>query len=203
MPGLNDLAREYEARRYPPTRRLDLQAEGPGTARERTLRWIQRFAHEQPGADLLLILERGRRVEGRKSPVRRSVEGLLDELTGALLEAWQPFGAGTIAVRVARAPSMFGAPQAPARPPPGEGRTPQTAGAAYVPPEDDIPPELLPLARRAAELRRAREGFSQGVTEVVLRRLWIEAQAMAMADRLTFGEALARMVEREERQVTD
>jgi hypothetical protein len=59
--GLHDLAREYEAQRFPPTRRLDLHAEGPQVARDRALHWIQSFAHEQPGAELLLIVERGGR----------------------------------------------------------------------------------------------------------------------------------------------
>ncbi|HST62916.1 MAG TPA: hypothetical protein VLK84_29685, partial [Longimicrobium sp.] len=77
---LNELSREYEARHFPPTRRLDLQGEGPETARQRALRYIQSFAHEQPGAELLLIVERGRKPGGRRGPIRTSVEALLDEL---------------------------------------------------------------------------------------------------------------------------
>lgn len=198
MAHLNDLFREYEARHYPPTRRLDLQGEGPATARDRALRWIQTFAHEQPGTDLLLVLERGRRTEAaRKSPVRVAVEGMLTELKGRLIEWWQPFGPGTIALRISGDPGMF-APPAKPRPDPGDGRTPETAGAAYLHPEADIPDELLPLARRAAELRRTREGLAVSLMEVVMRGIWIEAQAFAMSERETFEEALRRIVADEE-----
>ncbi|HEX2095635.1 MAG TPA: hypothetical protein VHG28_24775 [Longimicrobiaceae bacterium] len=198
MTHLNDLFREYEARHYPPTRRLDLQGEGPATARDRALRWIQMFAHEQPGADLLLVLERGRRhAPARKSPVRLAVEGVLNELSGKLVEWWQPFGPGSIALRVARDPAMFApTPQRPQEK--GDGRTPETAGAAYLHPEADIPDELLPLARRAAELRRTREHLSLSLMEVVLRGIWIEAQAAAMSEGASFEEALRRIVEDEE-----
>lgn len=198
MAHLNQLFREYEAQRYPATRRLDLQGEGPATARDRTLRWIQMFAHEQPGADLLLVLERGRRVQTRKGPVRLAVEGLLGELTGLLVEWWQPFGPGSIAVRVSRDPGMFRSEPDGPRPMEGEGRTPETAGARYLSPEADIPEELLPLARRAAELRRTREGLSVALLEVVLKRVWIEAQAEAMSEGVTFGEALRRIYAGEE-----
>lgn len=198
MAHLNELFREYEARHFPPTRRLDLQGEGPATARDRTLRWVQMFAHEQPGAELLLVLERGRRVVTRKSAVRLAVEGLLAELTGKLVEWWQPFGPGTLAVRIASRPGMFHAePREPA-PHEGEGRTPETAGAAYLPPEADIPEELLPTARRAAELRRTREGLGVGLLEVVLKGIWIEAQADAMSEGVSFGAALRRIVAAEE-----
>lgn len=193
MTHLGELFREYESRHYPPTRRLDLQGEGPATARDRALRWIQMHAHEQPGADLLLVLERGRRREAhRKSPVRLAVEGMLAELTGKLLEWWQPFGPGTIAVRISAQPGMW-APAPPSKREHPDGRTPETAGAAYVAPEADIPDELLPLARRAAELRRTREGLAVSLMEVVLRGVWIEAQALAMDRRLTFEDALDRI----------
>lgn len=193
---MNELFREYEARHYPPTRRLDLQGEGPATARERALRWIQTFAHEQPGADLLLVLERGKRVQPRKGPVRQAVEGLLGELRGKLLEWWQPFGPGSIALRVSREPRMF-REREPA-PEEGDGRTPETAGAAYLAPEEDIPAEFLPLARRAAELRRTREGLAVSLSEVVLREVWVEAQVAAMTEGEGFDEALRRIVAEEE-----
>ena len=54
MARLDDLAREYEARRFPPTRRLDVHGEGPTAARDRALRWIQMHAHENPGTERLL-----------------------------------------------------------------------------------------------------------------------------------------------------
>lgn len=198
MAHLNDLFREYESRHYPPTRRLDLQGEGPATARDRALRWIQTFAHEQPGAELLLVLERGRRAEAhRKSPVRVAVEAMLGELRGKLLDWWQPFGPGSIALRISGDPAMFAPPPKP-RPDPTDGRTPETAGAAYLPAEADIPDELLPLARRAAELRRTREGLGVSIMEVMMRGVWIEAQAFAMSERETFEAALRRIVAAEE-----
>lgn len=201
MAHLNDLAREYEARHFPPTRRLDLQGEGPATARDRALRWIQMHAHEQPGTELLLVLERGRRTEpARKSPVRLAVEGMLSELRGKLLDWWQPFGPGTIALRISGEPAMFAPPPKP-KADPTDGRTPETAGAAYVPAEADIPEELLPLARRAAELRRTREGLGVSIMSVMMRRIWIEAQAFAMSERETFEAALRRIVAAEEAKV--
>lgn len=200
MTHLNELFREYEARHYPPTRRLDLQGEGAATAADRTRRWIQMFAHEQPGADLLLVLERGRRREGRKSAVRLAVEGLLNDLSGKLVDWWQPFGPGSIALRIARDPGMFNAPRGEAVRDPGEGRTPETAGAAYLHPEADIPEDLLPTARRAAELRRTREGLAVSLMEVVLRGIWIEAQAAAMTEGLSFEEALRRIARAEEQR---
>jgi hypothetical protein len=196
---LNELSREYEARHYPPTRRLDLPGEGPETARARALRWIQTFAHEQPGADLLLVVERGKRPGSRKGPVRLAVEKLLDELRGGLVEWWQPFADGSLALRVARDPRLH----APAPPPPdiGEGRTPETSGERYLSPRDDIPPELLPLAERVAELRRTREGLPVGVTDVVLRGLWIEAQARAMGERIPLEETLRAMLRTEQQRI--
>ncbi|HET7232275.1 MAG TPA: hypothetical protein VFJ16_19875 [Longimicrobium sp.] len=193
---LNELAREYEARHYPPTRRLDLQAEGPEGARERALRWIQSFAHEEPGSDLLLIVERLRPGRG-KSPVRLSVEKLLNELNGGLIEWWQPFADGSLALRVARDPRRF---PAGAKPPPlpGEGRTPETAGAAYLDPAADIPPELRPIALRAAELRRSREGLAVSAAPVVLRGIWNDAQARAFDEGVSWEQALAEVLEAEQ-----
>ena len=196
MTRLNDLAREYEARHYPLTRRLDLQREGPDTARERALRWIQTFAHEEPGADLLLVVERGAR-PGRKGPVRVAVEKLLEELRGGLVEWWQPFADGSLALRVARDPRRWVARAKPQEPE-GDGRTPETAGAAYVPAEDDIPPEILPLARRIAEMRRTREGLGVSVVSVMMRQIWIQAQATAMSERISFEDALGRIRRQEE-----
>ena len=192
---LNELSREYEERHYPPTRRLDLQGEGPETARQRALKWIQSNAHEQPGVDLLLVVERGRRAPVRRGPVRVALERLLEELRGGLIEWWQPFTEGSLALRVSRDPRRF----APAPPPRdvGEGRSDETAGRAYLPPEADIPAELLPLARRAAELRRTREGQAVGLMEVVLREVWIEAQAEAMRQGTGWEAELERIAGRE------
>jgi hypothetical protein len=193
---LNELSREFESRHYPPTRRLDLQGEGPETARQRALRWIQSFAHEQPGADLLLIVERARRAGGRKGPIRTAVEKLLDELNGNLIDWWQPFAEGSLAVRVSADPHRY-RPAGPRPQDPGEGRTDETAGRAWLHPEADIPEELLPLARQAAELRRTREGQAVGLMDVVLREIWIEAQAAAMTDRTDWETALGAIARRE------
>ena len=201
MAGLHDLAREYEAQRFPPTRRLDVHAEGPQVARERALRWIQSFAHEQPGAELLLVVERGQRVGRSATPVRVAVERLLAELQGRLIDWWQSFGPGSLAVRVAADPDM--APLSAPAEAPGEGRTPETAGAAPLAAHHDVPDELLGLARRAAELRRVREGVSVGLTEVVLRRIWIETQAAAMEERIPFERALRRILEEERARVLE
>ena len=199
---LNELSREFEARHYPPTRRLDLQGEGPETARQRALRWIQSFAHEQPGADLLLIVERARRAGGRKGPIRAAVEKLLDELNGGLIDWWQPFAEGSLAVRISGDPHRWG--KVPPRPDdPGEGRSDETAGRAYLPPEEDIPEELLPLARRTAELRRTREGQAVGLMDVVLREIWIEAQAAAFTDRTSWDSALQAIARREQARMLE
>lgn len=203
MAGLHDLSREYEARRFPPTRRLDLHAEGPHTARDRALRWIQSFAHEQPGAELLLIVERGGRPGRPAAPVRQAVEGLLEELRGGLIEWYQPFGTGSLAVRLAAVPRMT--PVGPATPSasPDEGRTPDTAGAAPLATHHDIPEELMGVARRAAELRRVREGISVGLMGVVLRRIWIQTQAIAMEERIPFDRALNRILREEQARVLE
>ena len=74
--------------------------------------------------------------------------------------------------------------------PGGDGRTAETAGAARPAPSADIPVELIGMATRAAELRIDREGLSARILDVVLREVWIEAQALAMEDRLTFEAAV-------------
>jgi hypothetical protein len=201
--GLHDLAREYEAQRFPPTRRLDLHAEGPQVARDRALHWIQSFAHEQPGQELLLIVERGGRPGRPAGPVRREVVKLLDELSGKLIDWWQNFGTGSLAVRVSALPRMDPIGHgSPARVE-GEGRTPETAGAAPLAAHHDIPDELLDLAGRAAELRRVREGISVGLLEVVLRRIWIETQAAAMEERISFEAALSRILAEERERMLE
>jgi hypothetical protein len=193
---LNELSREYEARHYPITRRLDLQGEGPETARQRALRWIQSFAHEQPGANLLLIVERARRDGARKGPIRAAVEKLLDELNGNLIDWWHPFAEGSLALRISADPHRT-RPAGPKPQDPSEGRTDETAGRAWLRPEADIPEELLTLARRTAELRRTREGQAVGLMDVVLREIWIEAQAAAMTDRTDWRTALEDIARRE------
>ena len=197
MARLGDLAREYEAQRFPPTRRLDVHGEGPQAARERALRWIQSFAHEEPGQELLLIVERGRGRGRPPTPVRLSVEKLLRELEGKLIAWWQVFGEGSLAVRVAAEPTMLSAGEEPPPEPLDDGRTPETSGAGLLALHHDIPDELLPLARRAAELRRTREGISVKMTDLVLRRIWIEAQAAAMGERISFQAALEAVLRRE------
>lgn len=193
-----DLSREYEARRFPESHRLDLHGEGPAAARERALQWIQSFAHEEPGQEILLIVERGRRPDRAAAPVRRAIEQLLVELQDRLVEWWQDFGTGALAVRVSSNPRMS-ALAAPA-PVKSDGRTPETAGAALLPVRHDIPDELLGLANRVAEARRDREGLSVGLMDVVLRKVWIEAQAAAMAERISFEGALEALMEEEARR---
>lgn len=197
MAQWNELSREYEARRYPPTRRLDVHADGPGGARETALRWIQTFAHEQPGAELLIVVDRTSR-RGRVGPVRAAVEALLRELDGGLLDGWAPFGEGSLALRISMDPRRHRpAPPVELR---DEGRTAETAGAAYLDPEADIPEDVLPLARRAAELRRDREGLAVSLAPVVLRELWLQAQVDAMENRRTWADALRDILAEEERQ---
>lgn len=196
MSGFGDLAREYEAKRFPPTRQLDVHGDGPGAARDRALRWIQSFAHEEPGVELLLVVERGRGRSQRPGPVRLAVEKLLRELEGRLIDWWQVFGDGSLAVRVAAEPRMWSEPDAPPEPR-DDGRTPETAGVGLLALGHDIPDELLDLAARAAELRRTREGISVGMTDAILRRIWIEAQADAMTRRVDFGEALESILAEE------
>lgn len=197
MKGFRELAREYEQRRFPIRRRLDIQAEGPATARDRVLRWIQSFAHEEPGEELLLIVERGTRPGRAPGPVWRSVERLLEELQGRLIQWWQPFGDGSIAVRLADEPRLtpFEPDQLPDEV--ADGRTPETAGTALHAVHHDIPDELLPTAGRVAELRRNREGLSVGLLDVVLRRVWIDAQAEAMTNRVSFHRALEMLLHAE------
>ena len=192
-----DLAREYEARRFPPGRRLDLHGEGPIAARERALQWIQSYAHEEPGQELLLIVERGRAPGTAPTQVRKAVERLLVELQGRLIAWWQDFGTGGLALRISDDPHMSLPIESPRIE--GDGRTADTAGAAAIRVEDDIPPELLGTASRIAELRRDREGLAVGLMDVVMRRVWIDAQAMAMSDRLSFASALERILVEERR----
>jgi hypothetical protein len=197
MSEWRDLSREYEAKRFPEARRLDLHGEGPAVARERALHWIQSYAHEEPGQELLLIVERGRGPGRPPSDVRRAVERLLVELQGRLVAWWQDFGTGGLALRIADHPQM--APAGAPRREESDGRTPETSGAALLAVHHDIPDELLGLACRVAEARRDREGLSLGLMDVVLRRVWIEAQAAAMGERITFEEALERLMAAERR----
>ncbi|HEX8907344.1 MAG TPA: hypothetical protein VF771_21005 [Longimicrobiaceae bacterium] len=201
MTRLSELAREYEERHYPPTRRLDLHAEGPQYARDRALRWIQTHAHEQPGADLLLIVDRGSRAARHKGPVRLEIERLLNELEGGLIDWWQPFADGSLALRIARDPRRWAPAVKKTEPVKGEGRTPETAGAKYLAPQADIPPELLPVATRAAELRRTREGLAVSLADVVLRGIWIDAQARAFDEGVSWEQALREVLEAEERAI--
>ncbi|MEX2581709.1 MAG: hypothetical protein WD766_00410 [Gemmatimonadota bacterium] len=193
---MGELMREYERARFPADRRLDVHGEGPEMARERALRWIQSRAHEAPGEELLLIVERGGRPGRSPSPVATAVSRLLADLEGKLVEWWQPFAAGSLALRVAIRPSVLPRPSASAAPD-GDGRTEETAGAARPPPAADIPPELMDAATRAAELRIEREELSIRVMDVVLREVWIEAQAIAMEERLSFQVAMDRIVDAE------
>ena len=165
-------------------------------ARDRALRWIQSHAHETPGEDLLVIVERGGRPGKQPGPVEVAVRELLEELRGRLIEWWQPFAPGSLAVRIAIEPRMH-VPAPRLAEPAGEGRTAETAGAARPHPAADIPADLLPIATRAAELRIEREGLSLRLLDVVLREVWIEAQALAMEEGTTFESALSRLRERE------
>lgn len=197
MRDLSRLARSYEERRFPPSRRLDLQAEGPDVARGRALRWIESVAHEDPGAELLLILER-RAGPPRKGSLRSSVEGLLDELTGRLLDWWEPFGPGSLVVRVSSSPDRF-RQVAERKPRTTAAERLDDAGASgWVEPREDIPAELLPAVERIAEARRQREGLSLGLMDVVLHQIWLEVQALAMDERLSFELALAEVLRGEE-----
>ncbi len=128
------------------------------------------------------------------------MERLLQELQGKLIEWWQVFGEGSLAVRIAADPRMHPFASERPRDPADEGRTPETAGIAVLAAHHDIPEELMGLASRAAELRRQREGLSVGLLDVVLRRIWIEAQAEAMGERIAFGLALERILEEERRR---
>ena len=202
MTGLGELMREYERARYPAERRLDLHGEGPLVARERALRWIQSHAHEEPGQELLLIVARGQRPGRPPTPVEAEVRALLEELRGRLVDWWQPFTPGSLALAIAREPRMTNG-RIDAGRDPGEGRTEDTAGAARPDPENDIPPELLDLATRTAELRVEREQHSIRVLGVVLREVWIEAQALAMEHRLGFDQALEHLRQLELERIYD
>lgn len=190
--------REYEIRHFPLSRQLDLHGDGPRAARERALRWIQSFAHENPGEELLLIAERGNRPGTAPGPVRRALEALLAELDGKLIDWWQPFGSGSLALRLSDEPSVLPKLSL-VKEPVGEGRTNDTAGAALIDPEDDIPHDILPLIERAAELRRTREGISLGLIPLLVRRLWIEAQAYSMSESVDFNAGAEWVLEQERR----
>jgi hypothetical protein len=195
MAGMKDLMREYERARFPPDRRLDLHGEGPSIARERALQWIRSRAHEAPGQELLVIVDRGTRRRG-PSAIEASVRELLEELDGRLIDWWQPFAPGSLAFKVSSSPNVVPIPSG-APPPAGEGRTPETAGSARPPVRADIPPDLLPALTRAAELRLDREELSARLLDVVLREVWYEAQAMAMERRISFEEAAESIGRRE------
>jgi hypothetical protein len=193
---MKDLMRQYERARFPADRRLDVHGEGPRAARDRVLHWIQSRAHETPGEELLLIVERGRTAGRRSNAVTGAIQELLETLTGRLIDWWQPFTPGSIAFRIARDPRMIPLPVSRA-PEPGDGRTVPTSGAARPSPLDDIPAELLGMARAATELRIFREGLTVRVEEIVLREIWIEAQATAMERRIGFAEGLETVLEAE------
>jgi hypothetical protein len=164
-------------------------------ARERALRWIQSRAHESPGQELLLIVERAVQPGRPPSAVSETIRKLLDDLNGKLLAWWQPFGPGSVALRIADYPSILSV-ATPARTE-GDGRTKVTSGAARPAAADDIPTELLESATRAAELRIEREGLSSRVFDVILREVWIDAQAEAMESRTSFAAGLERVHELE------
>lgn len=199
LAGLRDLLREYERTRYPNDRRLDLHGEGPLTARERALHWIRSRAHEEPGQELLLIVQRGGIPGMAPGPVEVEVRQLLDELQGRLIEWWQPFAPGSLALRIAALPRMDGR-RVPVSVPVGDGRTEETAGSAWPEAREDIPGDLLDLATLATQRRLDREGLSARIFDVVLREVWIEAQALAMDRRIGFAEALEMVREDEIRR---
>lgn len=197
MVRLGELMREYEAARYPLSRQLDVQADGPQQARERVLHWIQSRAHETPGEDLLVIAARGAQPGRPPSPIEREVRSLLDQLQGRLIDWWQPFAPGSLAIRLSLDPRMLNDRQRTKLLDEDDGRTEETAGSARPDARLDIPAELLPLAERAAEMRIQREELSTRLLDVVLREIWIEAQAIAMDQRLDWTGALERIVEDE------
>jgi hypothetical protein len=190
MPGLGDLKREYERSRFPADRRLDLHGEGPRVARERALHWIQSHAHEEPGSELLLVAERVTRPGRPPGAVATEISKLLGELQGKLITDWSPFTPGSFAVKLSTDPRMV--PPAPKKPV-SNGDTKDIADPALAPTRD-IPPELLGFAEQATELRLQREDLSRGLREVIMREIWIEVQAMAMERRLTFGQAMDRIL---------
>ena len=61
----------------------------------------------------------------------------------------------------------------------------------------------MPLARRTAELRRTRERQAVGLMDVVLREIWIEAQAAAMTDRISWESALQAIARREQARMLE
>jgi hypothetical protein len=189
--------REYEEARFPADRRLDVHGEGPRVARERVLRWIQSRAHEHPGQELLLIVDRGRAAGRRASPVAMTVGDLLDELTGKLIEWSRPFAPGSIAIRIAEDPRMERRPVVSRDPRPTDGWIDATTGAARPSPSIDIPRELRAAANDAARLRMDREELTPRVKELVLREIWNEAQVLAMEEEISFADALAAILDEE------
>jgi hypothetical protein len=195
--AMTDPIREYEDARFPLDRRLDVHGEGPRVARERALQWIQSRAHEHPGQELLIIVDRGRAASRRPSPVAATVSELLDELTGKLIARWRPFAPGSVVVRIAEDPRMVRRPATDRPSPLNDGRTDATAGAARPSPSIDIPPDLRAAANEAARLRMDREGLTTRVEEVVLREIWNEAQVRAFEGETSFADALASLLDEE------
>lgn len=195
MTNLSELLREYERKRYPPARRLDIQRESPESAADRALHWIQSRAHETPGADLLLVVDRGISPGTEPRAVERHVRKLLDRLKGRLIDWWEPFTPGTLALRLAVEP-VWEVPRQRKEPDP-IGRTAETAGSARPDIEKDVPPELWDAVSRVAGLRVEREGHSIRLKPVISREVWIEAQAIAMDRRLSFGDALQELYQAE------
>jgi len=199
--GIKDLMREYERARFPVNRRLDVHAEGPQVARERALHWIQSMAHERPGEELLLIVDRVAAGGRSASPVGAAIRELLQQLVGGLIDWWQPFAAGSIALRIASNPQMN--TRIRSRNDDEDERAAAISGKVQPPPAVDIPPELLEMARGTAALRIFREELSIGLEDVILREVWIEAQTLAMERRMTFAEALDLVNREEKARTTD
>lgn len=196
MRHVHESTRAYEARHFPAAYRLDLHAEGPQGARRRALRWIELMAHEHPGDEVLMVVERGGQVRRESGPVRLEVEALLEELNGALIDGWQRFGTDGVAVRISRDPDRFREPEESTEPEVPEGRD---KPEPMIDPTGDIPRELQAMVRRGAELRRMREGHGVALMDTLMRRIWISAQAAAMSGEGTVESALATLVKGEER----
>jgi broad specificity phosphatase PhoE len=196
MRHVHESPRAYEARHFPAAYRLDLHADGPQAARRRALRWIELMAHEHPGDEVLLVVERGGAVRREPGAVRLEVEALLDELDGALIDRWQRFGTDGVAVRISPDPDRFREPEAAAEPELPEG---SEKPEPMIDPTADIPAELRGLVRRGAELRRMREGHGVALMDTLMRRIWIAAQAAAMSGEGTVEHTLGALVEAEER----
>ena len=190
---------EYEDSRFSAHQRLDLQAEGPRQAGERLLHWIQSRSHEDPGSELLVIARRGGTPGSDPVPVEREVERVLRQVDRKLIDWWHPMTPGSFALKVSDDPQM--ALKRRVKVLQDDGRTADTLSAAGPDPDTDIPPDLLELARSVALLRIEREELSAGVQQLILREIWVEAQALAMEERLSFGDALGRL-KKEELELT-